>query len=208
MIPATPVAAEHAALPLGSEETQTQTQTESEATVAVGLVVAFAALVMTFGALLLAYGLVRVQAGRWPPEGETRLLGLIWPRVLAATVAAAVASGAVHSAVHSAHRNSRGRALLVATAAAWGFVVVQVWTARHLLALGARPSSGMVASVLFALGAFHALHALAAALLVSRLAVRAARGRVVRPATVRAAAAFVHLVTGLWLVIGLAVFVW
>jgi heme/copper-type cytochrome/quinol oxidase subunit 3 len=181
------------------------------ATVAVGLVVGFAALVMTFGALLLAYGMVRVQAqaggAAWPPAGERRLLGVAWPFALGATLTAVLGS----RSAQVASRNSRGpasSALSAAALAGWGFVAIQVLTARHLLALGIRPSSGLAASVLYALGTFHALHAAAAALVMSRLAVRSWRGQVVRTATVRAAAAFVHLVTALWLVIGLAVFVW
>jgi len=178
------------------------------ATVAVGLVVGFVALVMTFGALLLAYGLVRVQAtaegAAWPPAGERRLLAVAWPFALAATLTAVLGS----RAAQLASRNSRAPALSAAALAGWGFVAIQVLTARHLLALGIRPSSGLAASVLYALGTFHALHATAAALVMSRLAIRSRCGEVVRTTTVRAAAAFVHLVTALWLVIGLAVFVW
>lgn len=203
----------------GGEDLLGGPEREREATVAVGLAIGFAAVIMTFAALLLAYGTVRVQARAWPPPGEPRLPSAMWPWPAAATLAALLASGAMRRASRllTSRREARGggaepwrgsRLALVATLLACAsFVAVQLSGAAHLLALGLRPSSGVALSVIFALAAFHGLHALAATLAVSQLAARVARGRGVRRAQVRSIAAFVDLVTLLWVVIAVAVFV-
>jgi heme/copper-type cytochrome/quinol oxidase subunit 3 len=212
----------------GSATTAAPRAPDRASTVAVGLVVACAAVVMTFGALLLAYGLVRVQAPGWPPPGEPDLRAAMWPFLLGATAASALASGAMHVAGRrltpgagdaldqdrgrdqdqaEVRRSAAARPLTAAALSGAAFVVVQVLAGRHLLLLGARPSSGLVASVVYTLTAFHALHALGATLAISRLAWRAGRRVPTARSTVRAVAAFVHLVTALWLVIALAVFV-
>jgi cytochrome c oxidase subunit 3 len=192
---------------------------EREATVGVGLAIGFAAVIMTFAALLLAYGTVRVQAHAWPPPGEPALPSAMWPWPAAATVAALLASVAMRRAARRLHpRRPRGaaplesgggsrRALAATALACAAFVVIQVSGARHLLALGLRPSSGIALSVAFALTAFHGLHALGATLAVSVLGARVGRGHGAGRAQVGATAAFVDLVTVLWLVICAAVFV-
>jgi nitric oxide reductase NorE protein len=180
----------------------------ARATVTVGMTVALAAIAMTFAALLLAYGIVRVQAPAWPPPGEVPLPPL-WSLRLGATALALAGSAAMHAAVRAGRLTptsaaSQARALGAATAAGLAFVVLQVASFRALGAAGVHPSSGLAASVVYALTAFHGLHALVAALF--SLALLVAR-RPVRPGRLLAVVAFWHLVTAVWLIVFGAVFV-
>lgn len=171
----------------------------ARATVTVGMTVALAAIAMTFAALLLAYGIVRAQAPAWPPPGEVPLPPL-WGLRLASTGAALAGSWAMHVAA----RGRQTRALVAATVAGLAFLALQAGSLRALGAAGVHPGSGLAASVVYALTAFHGLHALVAVLL--SLALLAGRGRA-RPGRVLAAGAFWHLVTVVWLVVFAAVFV-
>jgi len=185
---------------------------ERRATVTVGMTVALAAIAMTFAALLLAYGIVRAQSLAWPPPGEPGLPAL-WGLRLAATAAALAGSWAMRAAARTAAPRTAGapaspirlaRALAGATAAGLAFLGLQLASFRALGDAGVHPGSGLAASVVYALTAFHGLHALAAVLL--SLGLLAARGRA-RPPRVLAVASFWHLVTAVWLVVFVAVFV-
>ena len=179
---------------------------EARATVTVGMTVALAAIAMTFAALLLAYGIVRAQAPAWPPAGEAPLPPL-WALRLAATAAALAGSWAMRGAARvsavRADEPAVSRALAVATAAGVAFLGLQIMSWRALGAAGLHPGSGLAASVVYALTAFHGLHALVAVLLAAGLLV----GRQPRPRWVLAVASFWHLVTVVWLVVFVAVFV-
>lgn len=177
----------------------------ARATVTVGMTVALAALAMTFAALLLAYAIVRVQAPAWPPPGEAPLPAL-WGLRLAATAFAVAGSGAMQLVARGgrAGARERSRARAAATVAGVVFLALQVASLRALGAAGVHPGSGLAASVVYALTAFHGLHALVAVLL--SLALLVAR-RPARPGRVLAVVAFWHLVTVVWLVVFAAVFV-
>jgi heme/copper-type cytochrome/quinol oxidase subunit 3 len=180
----------------------------ARATATVGMIVALAAIAMTFAALLLAYAIVRVQAPAWPPPGEVPLAPL-WSLRLGATALALAGSAAMHVAgragrVGPASPAHQSRALGAATAAGVAFVVLQVASLRALGAAGVHPSSGLAASVVYALTAFHGLHALVAVLF--SLALLVAR-RPARPGRLLAVVAFWHLVTAVWLIVFGAVFV-
>jgi cytochrome c oxidase subunit III len=186
------------------------------ATRSVGMAIALGALTMTFAALLLATAIVRAQASTWPPPGEATVPHA-WSWPIAATLAALLGSGAMRVA----HRNARATviaagagdrrrlvwALVAAAGAGAAFIGIQLAGWRWLAAAGVRPSSGMVASVLYALTLFHALHALAALLALLPTLVRALRGRRVSAAALASLASFWHLVTIVWIVVFLAVFV-
>lgn len=178
----------------------------ARATVTVGMTVALAAIAMTFAALLLAYGIVRVQAPTWPPPGEAPLPPL-WTLRLLATGLALAGSATMHVAAGpagaAAPATSR-RALGVATVTGVAFLAVQVASLRALGAAGVHPDSGLAASVVYALTAFHGLHALVAVML--SLALLMAR-RPARPGRLLAVVAFWHLVTAVWLIVLGAVFV-
>jgi len=181
---------------------------DARATVTVGMTVALAAIAMTFAGLLLAYAIVRVQSPAWPPPGEVTLPAL-WGLRLGATALALAGSGAMHAAVR-AGRALPGSpagvrwALGAATAAGLAFLALQAASLRALGAAGVHPASGLAASVVYALTAFHGLHALVAVLLSLSLLV--AR-RPARPGRLLAVVAFWHLVTVVWLVVFGAVFV-
>lgn len=193
-----------------------------EATVSIGMAVALGALTMTFAALLLAYAIVRVQTATWPPPGEAPV-PRSWPWLLSATFAALAGS----AAMYGARRNVAGaaatvdgggggggglrgrvrRALVAAAGAGTTFIAIQVCGWRWLIASGVRPNSGMVASVVYALTLFHALHAFAALVLLLPILFRAVRGGAVGASALAALSSFWHLVTVLWIVVCLAVFV-
>ena len=194
------------------------------ATVSIGMAVALGALTMTFAALLLAYAIVRVQAATWPPPGEAPV-PRSWVWLLSATFAALAGSAAIHVARRNMGRAAatvvvgvgvgvgigmRGRvqrALVAAAGAGTTFIAIQVCGWRWLLSSGIRPSSGMVASVVYALTLFHALHALAALVVLLPILLRAVRGGAVGASALAALSSFWHLVTVLWIVVCLAVFV-
>ena len=180
----------------------------ARATVTVGMTVALAAIAMTFAALLLAYGIVRVQAPTWPPPGELPLPPL-WTLRLLATVLAVAGSAAMHVAARAGRTGTAATAraplaLGAATLIGVAFLAVQVASLRALGAAGVHPDSGLAASVVYALTAFHGLHALVAVML--SLALLMAR-RPARPGRLLAVVAFWHLVTAVWLIVFGAVFV-
>ena len=174
----------------------------ARATVTVGMIVALVAIAMTFAALLLAYAIVRVQAPAWPPPGEVPLPPL-WGLRLGATALALAGSAAMHAAACAGRAHQR-RALGAATTAGVAFVVLQVASLRALGEAGVHPSSGLAASVVYALTAFHGLHALVAVLFSVGLLVARRPGR---PGRLVAVVAFWHLVTAVWLIVFGAVFV-
>jgi heme/copper-type cytochrome/quinol oxidase subunit 3 len=182
----------------------------ARATVTVGMTVALAAIAMTFAALLLAYGIVRAQSAAWPPPGEVPLPAL-WGLRLGATAAALLGSAAIHAAARAIVRG-RGEverravrpALVAATASGLAFLALQLASLRALRAAGVGPGSGLAASVVYALTGFHGLHALVAVLLA--LGLLLAR-RPPRRGRLSAIAWFWHLVTAVWIVVFVAVFV-
>jgi cytochrome c oxidase subunit 3 len=163
------------------------------------MAIALGALTMTFAALLLAYAIVRAQASTWPPPGEPAL-PRAWSWPIAATLAALLGSGAMRVARRHAGATAMAAgaghprrllwALIVAAGAGAAFIGIQLTGWRWLAAAGVRPSSGMVASVVYALTLFHALHALAALLALVPTLVRALRGRLVSAAALASLSSF------------------
>lgn len=195
----------------------------ADATVSVGMAIALAALAMTFAAVLLAYAIVRVQAPAWPPPGESGPPPA-WPWPAAATVVALAGSAAMVRARRAraallASQNSEtttdhapearrlARWLGATVVAGIAFVAIQASGWAWLARTGFRPDSGLVASVVYALTLFHAVHALAAVVVAAPQLARAVRHQPVRPAALAAVASFWHLVTAVWLVVFVAVFV-
>ena len=177
------------------------------ATASVGMIVALTAVGMTFAALLLAYGVVRAQAPAWPPPGEAPLPPL-WGWRIAATVASLGGSVAMARAVRCARggeRREAGRALVAAATAGAVFLAAQAAAFATLRREGIAAGSGLAASVVYALLLFHGLHALAALVLLAPLG--SARRGVLTPARLASTAAFWHLVTGVWIVVFVGVFV-
>lgn len=188
----------------------TEPDADARATVSVGMAVALGALTMTFAAVLLAYAIVRTQSSSWPPPGESRPPS-IWPWPIAATLAALAGSVALSFARRSSAAGLQPsvrvtRALACATAAGIAFMGIQTTAWIWLTRAGVHPASGIVASVVYALTLFHALHALAAIVALMPLLIRAARGRPVRGSALAAVSSFWHLVTVAWIVVFLAVF--
>ena len=178
-----------------------------EATVSVGMAVALGAVAMTFAALLFAYAIVRVQAPSWPPPGEPTLLPRwTWIWLASATIAALTGSAALRSAARS--RDAQSLLLLVVAAAAGAiFVAIQLAAWTRLVSDGFRPSSGLVASVVYALTMFHALHAAVALVLLVPVVIRTLRARTQGAPPFAAVSSFWHLVTVVWLVVAVTVFV-
>lgn len=179
-----------------------------QATVSVGMAVALGAITMTFAALFLAYAIVRVQAPAWPPPGELTLPRGWWTAIWLASATLAALTGS--AALRVASRASAERApLLLAITAAAGviFIATQLTAWTRLASDGFRPSSGLVASVVYALTLFHAVHAAVALALLVPLLGRAIRGLPRRASTFAAVSSFWHLVTVVWLAVAVAVFV-
>ena len=178
------------------------------ATVTVGMAVTLGALTMTFAALLLAYGIVRLQAPAWPPPGESPLPTL-WGWRTGATAAALLGSAALWWSGRDQRQAHRGAwsALMAAAIAGLAFLVLQLGAFQALARAGVKPSSGIVASVVYALTLFHGLHALAALGFLAPALWKTARGGHLGRGYLGALAAFWHLVTAVWLVIFAAVFV-
>lgn len=182
------------------------TQAARRATTSIGVAVALGAVSMTFAALFLAYAVVRAQAAAWPPPGEGPRPGPL-PWALLATVIVLGGSGAVAAAGRTSSASRQRAALLAASASGAAFIAVQAAGWMRLAAAGLRPSSGLMASVTYALTIFHALHAGAAVALLAPLVLRAARGRSISADALSSRASFFHFVTAAWLVIFFAVFV-
>lgn len=195
----------------------------ADATLSVGMAVALAALAMTFAAVLLAYAIVRVQAPSWPPAGEAGP-PRPWPWPVVATLAAVAGSAMMArsqrvrarlpasadlepTADDTRNARSLTRWLGATVAAGLAFVAIQASGWGWLTRTGFRPDSGLVASVVYALTVFHALHALAAVIVTAPLLARAVRHQGLRPSALAAVASFWHLVTAVWLVVFVAVFV-
>jgi heme/copper-type cytochrome/quinol oxidase subunit 3 len=185
---------------------------ERGATTSIGMIVALSALGMTFAALLLAYAIVRTQSPAWPPPGEAPLPPLWGWRVLA-TVTSLAGSVAMAATARRARtgRDARGP-LAAAAGSGLAFLAAQAAALVALGRAGAGPGAGLAASVVYALCSFHALHVVAALLALTAVlgAVRAGAGGALPPARlarVDAVAAFWHLVTAVWCVVFLGVFV-
>jgi heme/copper-type cytochrome/quinol oxidase subunit 3 len=181
----------------------------ARATVSVGMAVALSAIAMTFAALLLAYGIVRAQAPLWPPPGEPPLPAL-WGYRWAATAVALASSEAMRRAVRALdglRQRAVVRGLSGAAVLAAAFLGLQLASLGALRQAGVGPSSGIVASVIYALTLFHGLHALVALVVLIPILVTTVRHPHSRATRVRALAAFWHLVTVVWLVVFLVVFV-
>ena len=182
------------------------------ATTSIGMIVALSALGMTFAAMLLAYAIVRTQSPTWPPPGEAPLPPQWGWRVLA--TAASIAGSVAMAGTARRARTGRDARRPLAAAAGSGLVFLAAQSAA-LVALGragAGPGAGLAASVVYALCSFHALHVVAALLALTSVlgpAWAGARGAVplARLARVEAVAAFWHLVTAVWCVVFLGVFV-
>jgi cytochrome c oxidase subunit 3 len=193
----------------GAAGGDTDSARAAAATTSVGMVVALSALAMTFAALLLAYGIVRLQAPAWPLPGEIPLPRL-WGWRITATLASLAGSVAMGTAATHAHRGGRQAvvtSLVVAAAAGLAFLALQAGSFRALGRAGIRPSSGLAASVAYALGLFHGLHALAALVAIVPAAAALARGTAPNASRIGALASFWHLVTVVWVVVFVAVFV-
>jgi nitric oxide reductase NorE protein len=172
------------------------------------MIVALTAVGMTFASLLLAYGIVRAQASAWPPPGEAPLPPL-WGWRIGATVASLGGSMAMARAVRSARAGQRreaGRALGVAAAAGAVFLAAQAAAFAALGRAGIAPGSGLAASVVYALGLFHGLHALAALALLVPVGGGPRRRGVMSPSRLASVAAFWHLVTAVWIAVLVGVF--
>ncbi len=184
----------------------------SQATVSVGMAIALGAVAMCFAALLLGYAILRAQAPSWPPPGEAPV-PRSWSWLLGATAAALAGSAAMRAAVRVVDRETTTAALrlkfllIVAAVAGTTFIGVQILGWASLSASGIRPNAGIVASVVYALTLFHAVHALAALVALIPALVRALRGGRVRTTALAAIASFWHLVTIVWLVVLVAVFI-
>jgi heme/copper-type cytochrome/quinol oxidase subunit 3 len=182
------------------------------ATISVGMAIALGALAMTFASVLLAYAIIRVQALAWPPPGE-RGPPPLWPWPIAATVAALAGSVAMERARRMIERSDGfatqafSRALLAALTGGIAFIGIQACGWIWLTKTGVGPDAGLVASVIYALTIFHALHAVAGVILLVPLLVRATHRGWIRPSSVAAVAAFWRLVTAAWIVVFFAVFV-
>jgi heme/copper-type cytochrome/quinol oxidase subunit 3 len=185
-----------------------ETSAAAMATASVGMIVALTAVGMTFAALLLAYGIVRAQAPAWPPPGEAPLPPL-WGWRITATVASLAGSAAMARGARSARAGERrevGRALGVAAAAGALFLASQAAAFAALGRAGIAAGSGLAASVVYALGLFHGLHALVALALLVPLR-EGRRPGMVAPARLASVAAFWHLVTAVWIAMLVGVFV-
>jgi len=200
----------------GAAGTHAAADAERNATTSVGMIVALSALAMTFAALLLSYAIVRVQSTAWPPPGEATLPALWGWRVLA-TISSIAGSVAMAAAARRARAGRRARvAVLAAAGAGLAFLGAQAAAVVALQRAGIGPGAGLVASVVYALCSFHALHVLAALLALTSVVGPLWRGndeaaqprrRRAGPARVNAVAAFWHLVTAVWCALFVGVFV-
>jgi heme/copper-type cytochrome/quinol oxidase subunit 3 len=154
---------------------------ERRATASIGMAVFLGAWTMTFAALLFVWAEVRWTAGAWPPDGEPR----------APLVLPALATLAMVGSSWALWRRRVGLALALGLA----FVALQLagWTA--LWRLGVTPSSGRYGSLMYTLGAFHALHVLVG--LVGLGLLRAGRAQW---------STFWHFVGAVWLVLFAALY--
>ena len=187
----------------------TRAAQSARATTSVGMAIALGAIAMCFAALLLGYAILRAQAASWPPPGEAAV-PRSWSWLFGATLAALAGSAAMRLAVRIDDGSAPGRlrSLLIATALAGvTFIAVQIAGWLWLSYAGIRPSSGIVASVVYALTLFHALHALAGLIALAPLLLGALRKKAIGAAALGAVSSFWHLVTIAWLVVFVAVFV-
>jgi heme/copper-type cytochrome/quinol oxidase subunit 3 len=211
---------------LAHAEIAPQPNNAAAATVSVGMAIALGAVAMSFAGVLLSYAIVRAQAPLWPPPGESAPPP-VWPWPAMATLAALAGSAGLRwarravvdasanlshigtASVDAAalHQRRLGHALVATALAGVLFIGVQTVAWLRLGASGIRPSSGIVASVVYALTLFHALHALVALIVLLPVLLRALRGRVISGSSLAAVSAFWHLVTVAWVVVFLAVFV-
>lgn len=176
-------------------------------TTVVGLSVALGAVTMSFAALLFACGVVRLRAGTWPPPHESAQAAA-WPLggTWAAAATAAVLVGSVGLEV-ARRTGPSAWALLISGFGAAAFLALQVFGWARLASAGIAPSSGVVASVYYALTVFHALHAAVALALLAPSLTRSVWGSPPGRARVAALAWFFHLVSAAWLLIAAVVFV-
>jgi len=158
-----------------------------ERTALMGMAIFVASWAMLFAALFFAYGLSRLRAVSWPPAD-------LPPLPLALPALATLALGASSFLLH------RGR---VRTSAALGvlFLLLQAVVWREMYQVGLRPQAGAYASFFFALTVFHALHVLVGLGALGWLAVRP------RPLSLRLWTIYWHMVSAIWGVMFLLVYV-
>jgi cytochrome c oxidase subunit III len=170
--------------------------------------------VMLFAALFFAYGVVRVQAGEWPPFGAPRL-----PRAVPAiNTLLLLASGLVmRRGLARARRRGDARplrsALLGGIVLGAGFLGAQAALWRIMYLRGLLPSSGVYGSVFFAFTGFHALHVLGGLIALAVVAVGTAQVTARRPGgprspwrAVRLALLYWDFMSVVWLLMYLTIF--
>jgi cytochrome c oxidase subunit 3 len=180
-----------------SAQTARPLQEHEETTALLGMTLFVASWAMLFAALFFAYGLVRVRSTAWPPAD---LPALPLPLPTLGTAALALASFALARARRATRAGRPGARALVAGAwlASAAFLGVQVLVWRSLWSQGLRLDSGPYGSVVFGLTGFHALHVLVGLGGLAGLLLVGARGDSVRPLPLRLWTLFLHMVTILW----------
>lgn len=155
--------------------------------------------IMFFSGMISAFSIVRASALVWPPPDQPRL-------PIEATAFNSVALFASGLALYLAQRRfqedrpAARTPLIVAIALGTFFVLFQGWEWATMLAQGLTLTSSTLGSFFYLIVGTHALHAIAALVLLIRVLRRHAAGWL-QPSQLATAAVFWYFVVGAWPVV-------
>ena len=161
-----------------------------------GMLIFIAMEMMFFAGLVSAFAIIRAGAVVWPPPGQPRL-----PiEETAFNTAALLLSGAMLFAARRAFRRDRGRAripLLISILLGAFFVLFQGVEWVSLIGEGLTLTSSSLGSFFYLIVGMHALHAVAAILVLCQMYLRLTRAEL-QPGSFQAVGIFWYFVVGLW----------
>lgn len=159
---------------------------------------------LLFGGFLAAYGYARLLALKWPEQSGVFSL----PYIAAMTFVLITSSATMASAVQASREGKAGvtlRFIVLTAIGGAGFLGMQVFEWRHLIAEGARLDvnpwgDAAFGAYFFLLTGFHGTHVLTGVIVLVTTAIRSAMGRTT-PDGVEMAGLYWHFVDLVWVFI-------
>lgn len=173
-----------------------------------GLTIFLVSLGIFFAALFILYFWLRSGLESWPPPGEPALPTLLPTLNTVVVVASSVSIQLAVRALYTAKPTRFARLVLITANLGALFLVLQVLLLRQAISMGIEVGTSTYAGLLYTLAGVHAAHMVVGVAAIVALAILGFR-RPARPSAltrVRMWAAFWHFLTGVWLLMYPALF--
>jgi heme/copper-type cytochrome/quinol oxidase subunit 3 len=156
--------------------------------------------VMFFAGLISAFSIIKATALVWPPPDQPRLPIEATALNSVILLASGVFLFLAHRAYHQGERARMKQPMWIALGLGAFFVLFQGWEWAGLIAQGLTLTSSSLGSFFYLIIGIHALHAMAAIVLLGYACVRLQRGWLT-PSLFGAAEVFWFFVVGVWPII-------